>query len=465
TNGLHQRLPLLSVQAGLAGWQHATLIAAPLGLALALAIAPMHTLAMLLGLTSMVFALVILVRFTALTALIGRAVPKRVPPVRSADLPTYAVLVPLFQEGAIVRDTIAALARLDYPADRLTIVLVCEGNDVATLDAATLVPLPPHFALSIVPPAQPQTKPKALNYALIGVDADYVVVYDAEDLPDPLQLRHAAARFAAAPATLGCLQARLNVYNQRDSWLTQQFTIEYTALFDGLLPALERLRLPIPLGGTSNHFRRDVLDAVGGWDAFNVTEDADLGIRLNRLGYNISIMPLTTMEEAPATLGVWMKQRTRWLLGWMQTLAVHTRVPHALLADLGVWRTFGLLSLAFGSIATVLLHPVLYIALALEAFEAHPFGSDGRLGPALIWALAGTNFILGFGSAIGLAAAGLAGRGWWHLMPGLLTMPFYWLLTSLAGWRAVWQLMIRGRQPLRWEKTPHRPRRSSETAL
>ena len=128
----------------------------------------------------------------------------------------------------------------------------------------------------------------------------------------------ALAALMAEPGQLGCRQARLNIYNSRTSWLTRQFTIEYTALFDCILPTLERFELPVPLGGTSNHFRRDVLDAVVGWDPYNVHEDADPGIRLARAGWHVGILGSTTWEEAPPTFRIWLGQRKRWLKGWMR---------------------------------------------------------------------------------------------------------------------------------------------------
>ena len=186
-----------------------------------------------------------------------------------------------------------------------------------------------------MPDLQPRTKPKALNYALPLARGEYVVIYDAEDRPEPGHLRQALRAFRAGPSNLAAVQARLNLYNTnlyntKENWLTRQFTIEYCALFDGLLPALDRLRLPIPLGGTSNHFRASALRWLMAWDPFNVTEDADLGIRLARYGYRCRMLGSTTYEEAPARPMSWLKQRTRWLKGYMQTWRVHMNHPGAL---------------------------------------------------------------------------------------------------------------------------------------
>ena len=235
-----------------------------------------------------------------------------------APLPLYTVLVPLFREAGVVAELLASLRALDYPPDRLEIMLIVEQVDAETQAALGRAALDPHMRVLVVPDGEPRTKPRAIQYALQFAHGDYVVVYDAEDAPEPDQLRRALAALAAGGGRIGCLQAQLNIYNSDATWFTRQFTIEYTALFDCILPALERLQLPVPLGGTSNHFPRAVLDAVGGWDPYNVTEDADLGIRLARNGWHVGVLHSTTWEEAPPTFRIWKGQRTRWLKGWMQ---------------------------------------------------------------------------------------------------------------------------------------------------
>ena len=210
-----------------------------------------------------------------------------------------------------------------------------ESVDAETIAAAHRLDLRPPFELVIVPDRRPRSKPKALNYALAFARGDFVGVFDAEDVPAPGQLRQALAAFAAGPANLGCVQGRLTIDNADDGWLCRQFALEYLVLFDGLLPALDRMGMPLPLGGTSNHFPLRVLRAVGAWDAWNVTEDADLGLRLARAGYHAQVIASTTFEEAPQRFGNWRRQRTRWLKGWMQTYIVHSRRPLRLAAELG----------------------------------------------------------------------------------------------------------------------------------
>jgi cellulose synthase/poly-beta-1,6-N-acetylglucosamine synthase-like glycosyltransferase len=113
------------------------------------------------------------------------------------------------------------------------------------------------------------------------------------------------------------VQARLCI-DTRTSWLARYFTAEYAGQFDVVLPKLAALGLPLPLGGSSNHFRTVTLREVGGWDPHNVTEDADLGMRLARFGYRSGVVASSTYEEAPADIGRWLGQRTRWFKGWMR---------------------------------------------------------------------------------------------------------------------------------------------------
>jgi cellulose synthase/poly-beta-1,6-N-acetylglucosamine synthase-like glycosyltransferase len=258
--------------------------------------------------------------------------------------------------------------------------------------------------------------------------------------------------FRHAPPKLGCVQAQLNIYNPWQSWLTRQFTIEYSALFDAILPALERLRLPVPLGGTSNHFRRETLLATGAWDPFNVTEDADLGIRLARKGYHTAILASTTWEEAPATLAVWFKQRTRWLKGWLQTYLVHTRNPARLNAELGLRGAIGFHTLMGGLILSALVHPLFYVLLAYYALSGDLFAAAATPTGYVLWWTACTNLALGYTASILVGLVSVWRRGRPGLSMAALVMPFYWLLISLAAMRAVYHL---ARIPHFWEKTDH----------
>ena len=369
----------------------------------------------------------------------------------TADLPVYSVLVPLYDEAEILPDLVAALSRLNYPPHKLDVILILEDVDSPTRRVAGTSTLPCFMRVVCVPDMQPRTKPKALNYALNYARGDFVVVYDAEDVPEPNQLISALKVFSHNPH-IDCLQARLNIYNSRRNWLSRQFALEYTVLFDGLLPALERLNIPIPLGGTSNHFRRETLEQVGGWDPFNVTEDADLGIRLCRCGAGIGILRSTTWEEAPITLANWLPQRTRWIKGWMQTYLVHMRHPVELYRNLGVWRFLTFQVLIGGFLLSVLLHPFVYAVVAIELTQENPFQTGHSVVAQLIWCAALFNLIAGYATAMILAVTTAVRRRKGYLVTAIVTMPIYWLMSSLAAYRAAYQVYA---APHRWEKTRH----------
>ncbi|MCH9807622.1 MAG: glycosyltransferase [Alphaproteobacteria bacterium] len=374
-------------------------------------------------------------------------------------LPRYAILVPLYNEAAVVCQLLEALGRLDYPKRRLQISLIVEYDDVETRNAIASSGLAENMRVVVVPPGAPRTKPRALNFALADAVGEYVVVYDAEDLPEPDQLKRAIEVFKAGPPQIGCVQARLDLYNSDRNFFTRQFTIEYNALFDAILPALERLGLPIPLGGTSNHFPREVLDRVGGWDAYNVTEDADLGIRLARLGYSVKTLQSTTWEEAPESFAVWKGQRTRWLKGWMQTYLVLMRNPLGLWRDLGGYRFLGIQVLMGGMIFSALVHPWFYIALLVLVISHGGVPDAAALfGSGWLMPLGLFNLVAGYVSAMALGAVAVSSRNRLNLAPGVIVMPVYWLMISFAAYRALWQLAV---APFFWEKTPHAGQRRS----
>ena len=378
---------------------------------------------------------------------------RRRPPEAGPDAPVYTVLVALHDEANQVPGLIASLLRLDWPRERREVVLVCEADDDATLGAIAAHGLPQGFRVVRVPPHPLRTKPKALAYALPLTFGDLVVVYDAEDRPDPLQLREAWGAFRAGGDDLACLQAPLHIENVEDGWLTRLFAVEYSVLFDSLLPALADEGGPVPLGGTSNHFRRDHLEAAGGWDPWNVTEDADLGVRFARLGLRIGTIARQTDEEAPARWRVWRAQRTRWFKGWMQTWLVHMARPGRLRRELGT-RRFALFHLfVTGMLVSALVHPFLLFTLALGAVRLALWGGAQTDGAArVMMAFDATSIALGY-LAFGLAAwRTLPVRGLTHLRASLWLVPLYWLLMSVAAWRAAWQLH---RAPNLWEKTPH----------
>jgi cellulose synthase/poly-beta-1,6-N-acetylglucosamine synthase-like glycosyltransferase len=460
--GLARRSPDLSAATGLRLWQKCTLAGlVPIACGGAV-LAPEATLNVLLALMAIPFFLVVVLRAVSLWHLLdgGREPCREAAPAAGSELPVYTVLVPLFREAAIVPHLLQALARIDYPADRLEVLLIAESVDLETRQALARERLAPHMRVLVVPDGKPRTKPRACQYALQFAHGAYVVVYDAEDVPEPDQLRRALAALRAAPERLGCLQAQLNIYNSEKSWLTRQFAIEYTVLFDAVLPTLERLELPVPLGGTSNHFPRAVLDAVGGWDPYNVTEDADLGIRLARAGWHVGVLPSTTWEEAPPTWSVWRGQRTRWLKGWMQTYLVHMRSPRSLWRELGPRRFLGLQVLMGGLILSALVHPWFYLLVALDLWQGQLLGvPHTALGHSLLW-IGVFNVVAGYLSAIALGAVSTARRRL-GLAAHAAVMPVYWLGISFAAYRALVQLVL---APYYWEKTEHFARRAPSAA-
>ena len=454
-NGLSRKQPRFSASTGANCWQ--TVCLAMMGglFAGATIFAPREALVVYSAALSLMFLLTISLRLAAAVhaAYVHTAGRKRqIPRLREAELPRYTVLVAMYREARVLRDLVAALEALDYPPAKLDIKLVLEEVDAETIAAAKALHLPPHFEVMVVPDGAPRTKPRALNYALQFATGDYLVIYDAEDRPDPDQLRKAAGRFRDAPREVVCLQARLTFDNASENWLSKQFAIEYASLFAGILPMLDAARLPLPLGGTSNHFRTSVLRKIGAWDPHNVTEDADLGIRLYRRGFRAEVLDSTTYEEAACQPGNWLRQRTRWLKGWVQTYGVHMRQPFRLARELG-WGGF----LAFqghfaGIIISALVHPLSYALILHDAASGLIFQpAEGTFGHQL-WVIAVFNLVAGYAASLALGFFALRGKRVRRLVPQLVFIPIYWLLISAAAYRAVYQLV---KAPHYWEKTEH----------
>lgn len=384
----------------------------------------------------------------------GPASPRR-PRIADHELPVYTVICPLYREGAVVRQLVAAIRALDYPLEKLDVKLVVEADDQETQQAVAMLDLGQPFTVIIAPPTGPRTKPKALNAALPFAYGSYTVVFDAEDVPEPDQLRRALDKFAAADDRLACVQAALTIDNTADGWLARMFTAGYAGQFDAFLPGLAALGLPLPLGGSSNHFRTAALRRVGGWDPYNVTEDADLGIRLHRLGYRSAAIAAATYEEAPARFRSWLKQRARWYKGWMQTWLVHMRRPGRLMGDLRPAGAIAVQLFLACNVLAALVHPIFAAALCYSLLVGAPLTTVTSFNS---WPIFAATFLCGYASTIpldliGLKRRRLLGHGWI-----LVLTPFYWFLLSLAAWRALIQLIC---DPQRWEKTEHGLARTS----
>jgi cellulose synthase/poly-beta-1,6-N-acetylglucosamine synthase-like glycosyltransferase len=364
-------------------------------------------------------------------------------------LPRYTVIVALYHEAGIAAQVLEAMLALRYPKDRLDIVFALEADDAETIDALRALHLPKHVRLSLTPPGFPRTKPRALNHALAEARGDLVVVYDAEDRPDPGQLLAAARAFAAGSPRLICLQAPLRPVGA-DGFIARQFAAEYAVQFDVILPAMTRAGLPFPLGGTSNHFRVEPLKKLGGWDAWNVTEDADLGVRLAAAGYESGLLPVPTCETPTGSSRSWLPQRTRWIKGYMQTLLVHGR-QHRLSPR--VWTGLGLgvgmsvlAALAYAPLSVMMLATLLLYGLQALGDPARAALAPGLADLAL--------FALGNAAALCALVVGQRRAGLRVRLGDLATAPFYWSLQTLAAVFALYQLFAR---PFHWDKTDHKP--------
>jgi cellulose synthase/poly-beta-1,6-N-acetylglucosamine synthase-like glycosyltransferase len=289
----------------------------------------------------------------------------------------------------------------------------------------------------------------------------FVAVFDAEDRPAPDQLHRALDVFLAEDETTACVQARLTIDNTGDGWLARLFTAEYAGQFDVLLPGLARRWLPVPLGGSSNHFRTQALRDAGGWDAYNVTEDADLGMRLARFGYRAAVIDSTTYEEAPSRIRPWLRQRTRWFKGWMQTWVVHMREPVRLARSLGFAGFAAFQLVVGGTVLAALVHPPFIALMAYGLAAGRLFPDPDDLVAMLFFGLFGVTLAAGYLTSAALGLIGLSRRGLLRHAFVLLLMPLHWLLLSLAAWRALYQLI---RDPYRWEKTAHGLAKTSRLA-
>ncbi len=379
--------------------------------------------------------------------------------VDDSDLPVYSILVPAFHEAGIVEKLVANLGALDYPKAKLDVLLLLEESDHETIAVAKSMNPPEFVRIVVVPAGEPQTKPRACNYGLAFCRGKYVVIFDAEDRPDPEQLRIAVDAFELdvferqyidpQRDPLVCVQASLSYFNADYNVLTRMFAIEYAHWFDAMLPGLNESGIPLPLGGTSNHFDTQALRELGGWDPYNVTEDADLGLRAAVEGYRVSVIDSATLEEACSRTGAWVKQRTRWIKGYMITAAVNTRRPVRYARRTGFMGVVGLVGLIIGTPMAFLAYP-LALGFTIVTYVGVQF-----IGLNLPnWLIVMGIVCMGIGNVMMILASGWAAtkRYNWRIGIFALLNPIYWILHSVAAWRAAWQTAVK---PHTWEKTPH----------
>lgn len=380
----------------------------------------------------------------------SRLPPPPPPPVRlHPRMPVVSVMVPLFHEADIAPRLIERIGRQTYPKELLDILLVVEEGDRTTRDALARARLPHWMRVVPVPDGPLRTKPRALNYALNFCRGSLIGVWDAEDAPAPEQVHDIVRRFDAAPPDVACLQGVLDFYNPRHNWLTRCFTIEYAAWFRAMLPGLARLGLVVPLGGTTLFFRRVILEQIGGWDAHNVTEDADLGLRLARRGYRTELVATVTEEEPNGHPLTWVRQRSRWIKGYAMTWGVHMRDPARLWRELGAWRFWGVQILFLGSLSQAALAPVLWTFWIRAFGVAHPL--DRVLPSGAMTVLTGL-FIAAEAVSIAVGLWAVRGPGHRHLMTWVPTLHLYFPLAALAAWKALYEVVAR---PFYWDKTAH----------
>jgi len=380
-------------------------------------------------------------------------VPKEIAGLDGRKLPFYTIFCPLYKEWEVLPQFVTAISRLDYPKDKLQVLLLLEENDEKTIKVARDYRLPSYFETIIVPHSLPKTKPKALNYGLKLAKGEYAVIYDAEDIPEKNQLKKACLAFDRVNEKTICIQAKLNYYNPHQNLLTRLFTAEYSLWFDLILIGLQSIHAPIPLGGTSNHFRLKALRSLEGWDPFNVTEDCDLGIRLAKKGYHTAMMDSTTFEEANCQPLNWLRQRSRWIKGYIQTYFVHMRQPKDFLHD---WRNPDILTFQLvvgGKILSIFINPLMWLTTLCYFLFRPMVGQliESFYPPAImylgVFCLAVGNFLYLYYYMVGCAK-----RGYFDLLKYVFLVPFYWLGMSLAGWKALYEIAY---HPHYWAKTTH----------
>lgn len=372
--------------------------------------------------------------------------------LNDAELPVYTILCPMYREQKVLPHFLHSLSKIDYPKNKLEVLLLLEEDDRETLEAIGEMKLPDYVKPLIVPHSYPKTKPKACNYGLAHAKGEYIVIYDAEDMPDPLQLKKAYLAFKKLPENIVCLQAKLNYYNPDHNLLTRLFTAEYSLWFDISLPGLQLLETSIPLGGTSNHFKTASLKELKGWDPFNVTEDCDLGIRLFKKGYKTAIIDSVTLEEANSNLKNWLRQRSRWIKGYMQTYLVHMRSPWKFIKEQGI-HAFIFQLVVGGKISFILINPLLWAA-TVSYFVLHALVGPTieALYPPVIFYMAVISLVFGNFLYLYNYMIGCAKRDQWYLIKYVFLIPFYWLLVSNAALISLYQLIFK---PHYWEKTRH----------
>ncbi|MGX9789950.1 glycosyltransferase [Mycobacterium sp. MMS18-G62] len=453
-DSLRENDPVHSASTSVMGWQRWVFWSLLLVLIGCAAWRPMATAVVLVGICTFAYVLTMVDRVTIFRhGLASRAIvitDEEARAIPDADLPVYTILVPAYNEPEVVGDLIGAMAALEYPIDKLQVLLLLEEDDDVTIAAAKGTAESDAISIVLVPPAEPRTKPKACNYGLYFADGAIVTIYDAEDRPEPLQLRRVVAAFRGLPDNVACVQAKLEYHNGHQNLLTAWFTAEYRLWFGYLLPGMMRTASPIPLGGTSNHLRRDVLDKIGSWDPFNVTEDADLGLRIAARGYHTAVIDSSTQEEANSDPINWIRQRSRWYKGYLQTWLVQVRRPVQLYRTIG-WRNFVRFNLVLAGTPIISVLNLVFWLITVLWFLGQPALVEAVF-PWYIYFPALAALIVGNAATLYMNMITLREDDRADLLGAALTVPVFWVMMSIAAAKGCYQLI---RQPSYWEKTVH----------
>jgi cellulose synthase/poly-beta-1,6-N-acetylglucosamine synthase-like glycosyltransferase len=454
-SGFADRAPLMSARSLLSRGQRNALIGVMLLIVVGLVLSARMTITVLVACLTLAYVVAVIYRanlFSRSTKADALVIvsDEEALSVPDCELPFYTILLPAYNEASVINKLVENLAQMDYPADRLEVLLLVEEDDEETLGALRASDPPSHFKLVLIPPAEPRTKPKALNFGLTLARGEIVAVYDVEDKPDILQLRRAAVTLSRYGPEVACVQAQLSYRNATQNIITKWFTVEYAMWFSFFLPGLVTLNAPIPLGGTSNHFRRDALRALGGWDPYNVTEDCDLGIRMFREHYEILVLESITLEEANSDFVNWVKQRSRWYKGYLQTFLIHLRSPRELTREIGPKGVGHLCAFVGSTPILATLNPIFWI-MTIVWFVVQPeflreiFPAPVYYVGLTLWAFG--NFLLWYLTI--LTARHTEREG---LVLAAILVPIYWVMMSVAALKAAWQLVV---TPSFWEKTAH----------
>jgi len=464
TSGLKDRDPALSAFVTISRRQRNGLLVALALLILLLVLAPVGTLVGIMAAVTMTYSAAVLYRLLCFqrgirSASVHVVTDEEALAADPSQLPRYTVLVPAYREPEVIGALLSGIDRIEYPRNKLEVFILLEEDDDQTLAAVEAADPGPHVRVVLIPASEPRTKPKACNYGLQFATGDLVTIYDAEDRPEPLQLRRAAVAFAGVDDDVVCLQAQLGYFNAGQNRITGWFTAEYVTWFAHFVPGLVELNAPVPLGGTSNHIRTSVLRDLGAWDPYNVTEDADLGIRLHRRGMRTGVLNSITLEEANSDFVNWVKQRSRWYKGYLQTWLVHLRHPRQLYRELG-WKGFIGFNLFVGGTPLLSLMNPLFWSMTVVFFlsktgpgeSSSPAAEIEALFPTPWYYAALACWLLGNFAIVYMNVASMYEAKRPELLMSALTTPFYWVMMSMAALKALLQLV---QQPSFWEKTTH----------